>query len=90
MVRKETTICDVCQTNLATGICDVCQSDICKNHTKNWSINLGNGYLTRIKLCQKCVNKIEYSKGMEDNEELKRIILEFIKKQMVIDGLKDE
>lgn len=89
MALKEALICDICQNELAIEKCDICGKDICRHHKKDWSVKLGSGYLAKIKLCTECVSHIEYSKGMESSEELRRILLEFIKKQMIMDELKD-
>lgn len=90
MVKKEIEVCDICQVDIAHYLCDVCSKHVCKKHSKLWQVSLGKGIMTKITLCSTCLDKIQYSGGMENNEEFKKIILEFIKKQMIINGLKNE
>lgn len=88
-MKKEMIICDICKEDLGSFKCDICGKDVCKKHSKIWSVSLGSGIMTKITLCTGCIDEIQYSRGMENNQEFKRILLEFIKKQMIMDKLKD-
>jgi len=88
MALRQVNTCDICKTEISNYVCDICSNDCCRKHSKLWDISLGKGIMAKITLCSTCLDKIQYSKGIENNQEFKKIILEFIKKQMIIDGLK--
>lgn len=83
-------VCDLCKNQIAVTKCDVCSADMCKYHGKLWVVKLGAGIMAKVSLCNTCLSSVEQSRSMEENIEFKKMILEFIKKQMVIDKLKDE
>jgi len=100
MVEKTNIIiCDVCEKKIVKHKCEVCNKDLCEDCLRNLRLGVGNYAFNNIYFCEGCVVKAENlftNKSVEENYEnfdkdnkIKKIMLDKIKKNLIIENLKE-
>ena len=95
MVEQEKVIvCDFCKEKITKSKCEICHRDLCSSCGKILSINLGKGQISisKILVCSDCNNKasmIKESVDIDVGGEIKKMILDKLKKGMILKNLDD-
>ena len=101
--KKEVVICDKCNEKIAKYKCDLCEIDLCSEYNCSKEINLevkkrvgteNPISFNRIYFCSDCEEKVfellkETPNEILDKEnKIKDIIIERVKKNLMLNGLK--
>ncbi len=100
MVEKEKIIiCDDCEKTIAKHKCKVCKKDLCENCFRSFTLSIGDFGFNVIHFCEGCkvkANDLFSGKSLQENyenfdkdNEIKKIILDKIKKNLIIENLKE-
>lgn len=91
-MKREVTICDICNERVAKKKCRLCKRDICEKCGEEVIIGT-----TTLFICKSCSRKIENVINYETfwdefnkNENMEEKIIEYINKNLILKGLEDE
>ena len=101
MVEKEkVVICDDCKEKIAKHKCEVCNKDLCGSCFRSFRLDINDFCFNQIYACENCKVKgddLFRGKPIEENKEnfdkdnrIKKIMLDRIKKNLIIENLKDK
>ena len=100
MVEKEKIIiCDICEKSIAKHKCEVCGKDLCEDCFRSFTLDIENYGFNVIHFCEGCKVKAsdlfrgksltENYENFDKDNEIKKIILDKIKKNLIIENLKE-
>lgn len=103
MVKTNLILCDVCKNKVGKRKCNLCDKDLCIDCVRSMGIiirkEVNSGYFRNIPIvyCEDCFRKLfeahEKNKNFFDDDfmgKLRKDVIDYIKKNLILESLKEE